>query len=871
MFKKPEFLNWEGFWWGSEPDRPDDLEKWRSRFAKSMLAFGVVVFPLAMLFTVPLFISERRYGLIAADVAFWVFLVCQLFIFRFPPKTNKYVALAAIYFMTILFHITLGPFEVRPVWLVTCAVFSAIFLGIPGAIAAGLIHICLLPSLYLLMGPANPAWSAVYELPPNRWIVFLFNTWVLALASSLAVGFLLSRLDRALRDEQHTSAKMSRRGDELENANKRLKKEMSQREVAEEALVKSEEKYRLLAENAMDVIYTVDMDLNLTYISPSVLRVRGYTPEELMNMKLTDHLAPNSVETAAQVLAEELEIDAAGSADPKRSRTIELEVFRKDGSTYWSEASFTFIRNEMGQPIGILGVSRDISKRKAAIERLKTAEARHRAVLEASPDPIVTYDMEGRTTYVNPAFTSVFGWTEQELLGRKIDFVPEEELPKTRKLIKMVLAGRSSSGVETRRRTKSGKIIEISLSAAVFNDPEGRLQGSVAILQDITERKRLEAQLMQILKMEAIGTLAGGIAHDFNNLLMGIQGRTSLLDMELGSSHPQKEHIEAIEEYVQGATQLTKQLLGFARGGKYETKPIDMNTILVASAEMFGRTHKEIQIHKKLEVGPLVVVADRGQIEQVLLNIFINAWQAMPVGGHIYVETALVSFNEPDSEMQQIEPGLYVKTSITDTGVGMDEATQQRIFDPFFTTKEKGRGTGLGLASAYGIIRNHHGKITTNSEVGHGSTFNIYLPASDSRAEIVDTEESVPVQGSETILLVDDEKMIQEVGCAMLEKLGYRVFVATNGQEAIEIVVNQGNSINLVILDLIMPGIDGGKAFEKIRRINPTIPIILSSGYAINGQATEIMNQGCDGFLQKPFKIFELSKKIRLILDTSNV
>jgi two-component system cell cycle sensor histidine kinase/response regulator CckA len=261
------------------------------------------------------------------------------------------------------------------------------------------------------------------------------------------------------------------------------------------------------------------------------------------------------------------------------------------------------------------------------------------------------------------------------------------------------------------------------------------------------------------------------------------------------------------------------------------------------------------------------VEADKRQIEQVLLNTYINAWQAMPDGGELYLATSSEVLDEAFCKPHQVTPGRYAKMSVTDTGVGMDEATRLRIFDPFFTTKDKGRGTGLGLASAYGIVKNHSGFITVYSEVAQGTTLNIYLPLSDKVATAEAPAEQQILKGSETVLLVDDEEMIVDVCKAMLEKLGYRVVVANGGAQAIDLIRQKGADIDLVILDLIMPGMDGGAVFERIRDIMPAVPVILSSGYAINGQATQIMQNGCNGFIQKPFNFYALSEKIRKTLD----
>ena len=395
---------------------------------------------------------------------------------------------------------------------------------------------------------------------------------------------------------------------------------------------------------------------------------------------------------------------------------------------------------------------------------------------------------------------------------------------------------------------------------------DGRLV-RLQIATDITQIKKIESELQQAQKFKAIGTLAGGIAHDFNNLLMGIQGRASLMAFDIDSSHPHLEHIAAIEEYIRSATDLTKQLLGFARGGKYEVRPTDINELVMNAANMFGRTKKEILIHKHFQDPPPVVEIDRGQIEQVFLNIYVNAWQAMGTGGDLYLETGIVNLDEIYCGFHQVEPGRYAKVSITDTGCGMDESTRKRIFDPFFTTKEKSRGTGLGLASAYGIVRNHEGFITVQSKVGQGTTFNVFLPLSDKVVEEEVQAKPGLSAGTETIVVVDDEQMILDVGKAMLEKLGYHVIAVNGGARAIEIIKNEVDNIHLVILDLIMPGLDGGKTFDLIREIKTDLPVILSSGYSLNGQAKEIMQRGCNGFIQKPFNIAELSQKVRKVLD----
>ncbi|MBA7551511.1 Sensor kinase CckA [subsurface metagenome] len=313
--------------------------------------------------------------------------------------------------------------------------------------------------------------------------------------------------------------------------------------------------------------------------------------------------------------------------------------------------------------------------------------------------------------------------------------------------------------------------------------------------------------------------------------------------------------------------ELTKQLLGFARGGKYELKPTDLNDLIKRTSRMFGRTKKEIKIYRKYQKDLWTVESDQGQIEQVLLNLYLNTWQAMPEGGELHLQSENITLYEDYFKSFTIEPGRYAKISVTDTGEGMDEVTQKRIFDPFFTTKDMGRGTGLGLASVYGIIKNHGGIINVYSEKGEGTTFNIYLPASEKKVTEKKQVAEKLLKGTERVLLVDDEDIIINVGSQMLKKLGYEILTAGNGKEAIELYRANKDRVDMVILDIIMPDMGGGEAYDKLKRINPGIKVLLSSGYSIEGRATEILEQGCNGFIQKPFNMEQLSQKIREILD----
>jgi len=539
--------------------------------------------------------------------------------------------------------------------------------------------------------------------------------------------------------------------------------------------------------------------------------------------------------------------------------TVETKFQRKDGKVIDVLLSSTPVdRDDLLR--GVTFTALDITKRKQIAEELRESEEKYRSMMESMKDPVYICSPDFRVEYMNQAMVQRVGRdaTGENCFKALHDL--DEKCP-------WCMHYKSQQGEYYESEIVSPKD---NRSYHISNSPIVHGDGSISkmtVFRDTTDLKKLETQLRQAQKMEAMGTLAGGIAHDFNNVLMGIQGRTSLMLMNKDSSHPDFGYLSGIEDNVESAADLTRQLLGFARGGKYEVRPTDINELIKKQSRMFGRTKKEITIHGEYEKNPWSVAVDRGQIEQVLLNLYINAWQAMPAGGDIYLETENVTLDEDYVKPFSIEPGRYVKISVTDTGVGMDKETQERIFEPFFTTKEMGRGTGLGLASAYGIIKNHGGFINVHSEKGEGATFNIYLPASEK--EIV--EEKKPagdtLRGSETVLFVDDEDMIIEIAEELFEQLGYKVLTARSGKEAIEIYKENKEQIDIVILDMVMPDMSGHDAYDRMKDINPKIKVLLSSGYSIKGRATEILDRGCNGFIQKPFKMKELSQKLREILD----
>lgn len=511
----------------------------------------------------------------------------------------------------------------------------------------------------------------------------------------------------------------------------------------------------------------------------------------------------------------------------------------------------------------------DITDRKRFDDALKESEEKYRNIFENTLDGVFQITHEGNILSANPALAKIHGADSPSEFMADVPsldtfFVAHNRLGEFKRLIEK---NGFVHGFEARMRCKGGGENWVSINARSVTDNDGQVLRYEGTIRDISERKRLESQLMQSQKMEAIGTLAGGVAHDINNILMGIQGYVSLMLYDADQPSASRERLRSIEDLVRSGANLTRQLLGFARGGKYEVRSADINAIVEKTAAMFGRTKKEIIVHTNLEESLYSVEVDHGQIEQVLVNLYVNAWQAMPAGGELYLETRNINLHGHLARTYAIDPGLFIRISVTDTGIGMDAKTKERIFEPFFTTKEMGRGTGLGLASVYGIVKNHGGFINVYSEKGQGSTFNVYLPASEKEYMAEQPFVSTILKGTERILIVDDEESIATVCKGLLETLGYEAVTARSGKEALEIYCADMGVIDLVILDMIMPDMGGEQTFEALKAADPDVKVILSSGYSMNSQATRIMDQGCSAFIQKPFDIHNLSLKIREVIE----
>jgi len=660
----------------------------------------------------------------------------------------------------------------------------------------------------------------------------------------------LKKLRRALEQETLERQKLQRR---LREALTLLQKTMKDRE-----------KYRNLVEDISAVIFATDPKGVIVYVSPMIHAFTGMHPEEFVGRELMTVIHPEDRRRLQKVHERVISGDL---------RSIEYRMRNKQRGYCWVRSFSRPLVNE-GVFRGLRGVMVDITSLKSAEAAFRESEKKYQTIVESIEEGYFEVDLKGHLAFVNTPLCRIVGYSRDQLL-----FTPYRQYfsRATARYLFQLFNRVFRSGIPAANQDfealRKGQRVILEISVSLVTDREGNPTGFRGMLRDIThlrraeeERQELEEQLHHAQRLEAIGTLAGGIAHDFNNILMGIQGNTSLMLMRTPPENPLVEKLRNVERYVKDGASLTRQLLDFARTKQRQTAVTDLNAVIRKTADMFGRTKREITIDTARLSASWPATVNPGQIEQVLINLFVNAWQAMPEGGRLSVETEDCQLGMKSVHPFGLNPGRFVKVKVRDTGIGMNEAILTKIFNPFFTTKERGRGTGLGLSSAYGIIKNHRGFIKVASQVGKGSVFTIFLPASVSPMQSQTETILEPLRGAGTVMVVDDERFIIEITGEWLRELGYQVVEASSGQEALGAYEARRGGIDLVILDMVMPGMDGGETFDGLRAIDPDVKVLLISGYGLNGRIKEIRSQGCRGFLQKPFTILQLSEKIKAIL-----
>jgi PAS domain S-box-containing protein len=484
--------------------------------------------------------------------------------------------------------------------------------------------------------------------------------------------------------------------------------------------------------------------------------------------------------------------------------------------------------------------------------------------------------MEGRVIYFNPAFTEVFGWTLEERLGKKMDlFVPEQNWPETRMMIEKMVAGVSFSGVETRRYTKDGKTIPVSISGSTYRDRDGHHIGSVNALRNISEQKKLEAQLQRAQKMEAIGTLAGGVAHDLNNILSGLVSYPELLLMELPQDSPLKRPIVTIQNSGEKAAAIVQDLLTLARRGvAATTEVVNLNHIISdylssPEYEKLKLYHPEVRLETNFEGDLLPILGSPVHLSKTIMNLVSNAAEAITDGGTVGISTENRYIDRPIRRYDHVEEGDYVTLTVSDTGVGIPQKDIEKIFEPFYTKKVMGRsGTGLGMAVVWGTVKDHKGYIDVDSSEGKGTTFTLYFPIT--RKKSLGEEATLSMKeymgNGESVLVVDDVEEQREIAYEMLSKLGYSTKTVSSGAEAVEHI--KANPADLVVLDMIMdPGIDGLETYRRILKFHPEQKAIIVSGYSETKRVKEAQKLGAGAYVKKPYTLDKLGTAVKVELS----
>jgi len=637
---------------------------------------------------------------------------------------------------------------------------------------------------------------------------------------------------------------------------------------AEAALRESEEKYRLIAENMSDVISMLDMNLRFTYISPSIKRLSGFTVEESMRLSIEELMMPEAYKKVMKAFEEEILLEASGTADPSRTRIIEFEQYCQDNSMVWVEAACSFIRDKNQVPTGLLIISRNIAERK----RAEAERERLMAAIEQAGEVIVITDVNGKIQYVNPAFEGVSGYKREEAIGLNPRILKSgrQDALFYRQLWDTISSGKTWSGRMVNRKKDGSLYTEEATISPVF-DAEGRITNYVAVKRDITEHLRLTDQFQQAQKMESVGRLAGGVAHDINNMMGVVLGFTELALEKVDPADPLYADLSEVYKAANRSTGIVRQLLTFARKQIIFPKVLDMNDTVTTMLKMLRRLIGEnINLTWRPGAGVWLVMMDPSQIDQILANLCVNSRDAITDVGKVTIETENVVIDEACcSDQPYFVPGEYVRLTVSDTGCGMDKEIREQIFEPFFSTKEIGKGTGLGLATVYGIVKQNNGFINVYSEPGQGTVCSIYLPRYMDGEEQAQAEGPAEhsTRGHETILLVEDEPAILKMTTKMLEKMGYVVLAVCTPGEAIRVARERKGEIHLLMTDVIMPEMNGRDLAKNLLSLYPNLSRLFMSGYTADVIAHHGVLDAGVHFIQKPFSLKDLAAKIRASLD----
>jgi len=649
------------------------------------------------------------------------------------------------------------------------------------------------------------------------------------------------------------------------------------KEKIEERLRKSEKKYRLIAEHMADIVTTMDMDLRFTYVSPSVKNLRGFTVKEALEQTIDQIMTPDSLQLVSRALEEELRLEATATAAPDRTRIMELEEYKKDGSIIWVESTLSFVRDKDQKPIGILAVSRDITQRKQAEQGLRKSEEKYRNILKNIDDGYFEVDIAGNFIFFNDAMCRMLGYSGSEMMGmNNRQYMDQENARKVFQTFNQVfITGEPVKTFDWEIIKKDGARRYVDTSVSLIMDSDGNAAGFRGVARDITDRKQLEAQLRQAQKMESVGRLAGGVAHDYNNALSVIIGFTEMAMDNADPAGPLRADLDEVLKAANRAVDITRQLLAFARKQIIAPVVLDLNENVEGMLKMLRRLiGEDIDLAWLPGAGLWPVRMDPSQIDQILANLCVNARDAIDGVGKVTIETGNVTFDKAYcADHAGCVPGEFVLLAVSDNGCGMEKETLDNIFEPFFTTKDVDKGTGLGLSTAYGIVKQNNGFINVYSEPGKGTTIRIYLPRQEEKAVSIQRESTaeIPQGRGETILVVEDDRPVLKLTQQILEGLGYTVLTAGTTKEAMDLAEEHAGEIDLLVTDVIMPEMNGRELAQHLQSRYPSLKRMFMSGYTANVVAHRGMLDKGAHFIQKPFSRRDLAITVRKALDESKI
>ncbi len=628
-----------------------------------------------------------------------------------------------------------------------------------------------------------------------------------------------------------------------------------------DALRASEEFARNLIESSIDMIIAADRERKITEFNHAAESAFGYSRAEILGRDV------------GLLYAEAQQGTFIHKKTIKDGHCVaEVMNRRKNGEIFPSLLSSSVMRNAHGEEIGIMGISRDITERKHAEQTLLATERKLKLIAENTTEVIFAYDLDHRLIYVNPAVEKMTGYSVDDLMkGHFIRWMHPEDEPRIMELWDEAFRlGRYGSG-EFRLLTRSNRTRWCHSSIGPMRGEDGHQVGVLVVNRDITVERELEEQFRQAQKMEAVGQLAGGVAHDFNNIIAIIRGYSDLILRKLPKGDPLRSKMESIRVASSKATEITRQLLAFSNKQMLQPRVIDLNAHLRSMHEMIQRLIGE-NIELTTHVGSAACVrVDPSYLDQVIMNLVVNARDSMPEGGRLTIRTELESLDPRKSSAQiELPAGVYVKLSVVDTGTGMAPEVCARVFEPFFTTKKPGKGSGLGLSTAYGIVKQSGGFIRVHSLVGRGTTFIIHLPRAEGKPEKIssshDDYNDAP-RGSETVLVVEDDEILRHVAVEILETLGYRVSAARDAEEALRLFSEGGKSFQLLFTDVVMPTLNGIELANRIGKLSPGTRVLYSSGYAEQVDRSRDVLDPSRNFLPKPYDTLSLGRMVRIVLD----